>query len=65
MSFLVDFWIILSYLGNIEYHLVVIDLNYIYVDLFNIFSYYYLHKNSLITDYSFVLFYCYPINNNK
>jgi hypothetical protein len=29
MSFLVDLWIILFYLGNTEYYLVVTDLNYI------------------------------------
>jgi hypothetical protein len=29
MSFLVDLWIILFYLGNTKYYLVVTDLNYI------------------------------------
>jgi hypothetical protein len=29
ISFLVDFWIILFYLRNTEYYLVIIDFNYI------------------------------------
>jgi hypothetical protein len=65
MSFLVDLWIILFYLGNTEYHLVVINLNYIQANFFNMFSYYYLYKNSLILYYSLILFYCRPINNTK
>jgi hypothetical protein len=65
MSFLVDFWIILSYLGNIEYHLVAIDLNYIQADFFDISSYYYLYRNSLVLYYSFILFYYCLINNTK
>jgi hypothetical protein len=65
MSFLVDLWIILSYPGNTEYHLVVIDFNYVQADFFDIFSYCYLYKNSLILYYSFILFYYCPINNTK
>jgi hypothetical protein len=65
MSSLVDLWIILFYLRNIEYHLVIVDLNYVQVDLFDMFSYYYLYKNSFIPYYSLVLFYYYPINNIK
>jgi hypothetical protein len=65
MSFLVDFWIILFYPGNTKYYLVTIDLNYIQVDFFDISSYYYLYKNSLISYYSLILFYYYPINNTK
>jgi hypothetical protein len=65
ISFLVDFWIMLSYLGNTEYYLVVINLNYIQADFFDIFSYYYLYKNSFVLYYSFVLFYRCPINNIK
>jgi hypothetical protein len=65
MSFLVDLWIILSYPGNTEYHLVVTDLNHIQVDFFDVFSYYYLYRNSLILYYSFILFYYYLINNTK
>jgi hypothetical protein len=65
MSFLVDFWIMLSYLGNTEYHLVIIDFNYVQADFFDMFSYCYLYKNSLILYYSFVLFYRRPINNIK
>jgi hypothetical protein len=55
----------LFYLGDTEYHLVVIDLNYIQVDFFDIFSYCYLYKNSFISYYPFVLFYYYLINNTK
>jgi hypothetical protein len=55
----------LSYPGNTEYHLVVIDLDYVQANLFDMFSYYYLYKNSLMLYYSFVLFYRYPINNIK
>jgi hypothetical protein len=55
----------LFYLGNIKYYLVVINLNYIQANLFDMFSYYYLYKNSLILYYSLVLFYYYPINNIK
>jgi hypothetical protein len=65
MSFLVDLWIMLFYLRNTEYHLVVIDLNYIQVYFFDMSSYYYLYKNSLISYYSFILFYYRPINNIK
>jgi hypothetical protein len=65
MSLLVNLWIMLSYLGNTEYHLVVIDLNYIQADYLDMFSYYYPYRNSLISDYSLILFYYYPINNNK
>jgi hypothetical protein len=65
MSFLVDLWIMLSYLGNTKYHLVVIDFDYIQADLFDIFSYYYPHKNSLMLYYSLVLFYYCSINNIK
>jgi hypothetical protein len=65
MSFLVDLWIILSYLRNTEYYLVVINFNYIQTDFFKVFSYYYLYKNNLVLDYSLVLFYRRPINNNK
>jgi hypothetical protein len=65
ISFLVDLWIILFYLGNTEYYLVVTNLNYVQVDFFDIFSYYYLYRNSLILYYSFILFYYYPINNIK
>jgi hypothetical protein len=63
--FLVDLWIILSYLGNTEYHLVATDLNYIQADFFDISSYYYLYKNNLILYYSFILFYYRSINNTK
>jgi hypothetical protein len=55
----------LSYLGNTEYHLVVIDLNYIQADFLDMLSYYYLYKNSLMTYYSLILFYYCPINNTK
>jgi hypothetical protein len=55
----------LFYPGNTEYHLVAIDLNYIQADFFDISSYYYLYKNSLMLYYSFILFYYYPINNTK
>jgi hypothetical protein len=55
----------LFYLGNIEYYLVVIDLNYIQVDFFDMFSYCYLYRNSLMLYYSLVLFYRRPINNTK
>jgi hypothetical protein len=55
----------LFYPGNIKYHLVAADLNYIQADLFDIFSYYYPYKNNLMLYYSFVLFYYYPINNIK
>jgi hypothetical protein len=65
MSFLVDLWIILFYLGNTKYYLVAIDLNYIQADLFDMFSYYYLYRNSLISYYSLILFYYYSINNIK
>jgi hypothetical protein len=65
VCFLVDFWIMLSYLGNTEYHLVVTNLNYIQANLFDMPSYYYLHKNSFVLYYSLVLFYYYPINNTK
>jgi hypothetical protein len=65
MSFLIDLWIILFYLRNTEYYLVVANLNYIQADLFDVFSYCYSHKNSLMLYYSFVLFYCCPINNTK
>jgi hypothetical protein len=65
MSFLVDLWIILSYPGNTEYHLVITDLNYIQADFFDVSSYYYLYKNSLISYYSFILFYYRFINNIK
>jgi hypothetical protein len=65
MSFLVDLWIILFYLGNTEYYLVTINLNYIQVDFFDMFSYYYLYRNNLMLYYSLILFYYYPINNIK
>ena len=65
MSFLVDLWIILSYLRDTEYYLVAINLNYVQADFFDMFSYYYLYKNSLISYYSLILFYCRPINNTK
>jgi hypothetical protein len=65
MSFLVDLWIILFYPGNTEYYLVAIDLNYIQADFFDISSYYYLYRNSLMLYYSFILFYYRPINNTK
>jgi hypothetical protein len=65
MSLLVDLWIMLFYLGDIEYYLVATDPNYIQVDFFDIFYYYYLYKNGLMTYYSLVLFYYYPINNIK
>jgi hypothetical protein len=65
MSLLVDLWIILFYLGNIEYHLVAINFNYVQADFFDIFSYCYPYKNSLILYYSFILFYYRPINNIK
>jgi hypothetical protein len=65
MSFLVNLWIILFYLGNTEYHLVATNPNYIQANLLDMFSYYYLYRNSLISYYSFVLFYYYPINNTK
>jgi hypothetical protein len=55
----------LSYLGNTEYHLVAIDFNYIQADFFDIFSYYYPYKDSLMSYYSFILFYYCPINNTK
>jgi hypothetical protein len=55
----------LFYLGNTEYHLVVIDLNHIQVDFFDMFSYFYLYRNSLMSYYSLILFYCRPINNTK
>jgi hypothetical protein len=55
----------LSYPGNTKYYLVTIDFNYIQVDFFDIFSYYYLYKNSLMLYYSFILFYYCPINNIK
>jgi hypothetical protein len=63
INFLVNLWIILFYLGNTKYHLVVIDLNYIQTDFLNMFSYCYLYKNSFISYYSFVLFYYCLINN--
>jgi hypothetical protein len=44
---------------------VVSDSNYIQANFFDIFSYYYLHKNNLVLDYSLVLFYRRPINNTK
>jgi hypothetical protein len=65
ISFLVDLWIILSYLRNTEYYLIAIDLNYIQADFFDMSSYCYLYKNSLISYYSLILFYYYPINNIK
>jgi hypothetical protein len=65
ISFLIDLWIILFYLGDTEYYLVAIDFNYIQVDFFDIFSYYYLYKNSFMLYYSFVLFYRRSINNTK
>jgi hypothetical protein len=65
MSFLIDLWIILSYPGNTKYYLVAIDLNYIQVDFFDMSSYYYPYRNSLMSYYSFILFYCRPINNTK
>jgi hypothetical protein len=55
----------LFYLGNTEYYLVVINLNYIQADFFNVSSYCYLYKNSFVLYYSFVLFYRRPINNIK
>jgi hypothetical protein len=55
----------LFYLGDTEYHLVAIDFNYVQADFFDMFSYYYLYKNSFILYYSFVLFYRYLINNIK
>jgi hypothetical protein len=55
----------LFYLGDTEYHLVVTDLNYIQADLFGVFSCCYPYRNSLISYYSLVLFYYYPINNIK
>jgi hypothetical protein len=48
INFLVDLWIILFYLGNTEYYLVAIDLNYIQADFFDISSYCYLYRNSFI-----------------
>jgi hypothetical protein len=65
MSFLIDLWIILSYLGYTEYYLVAIDFDYIQVNFFDIFSYYYLYRNSFILYYSLILFYYRPINNTK
>jgi hypothetical protein len=65
MSFLVNLWIILSYLRNTEYHLMVTDPNYIQADFFDIFFYFYPYKNSLMFDYPLVLFYRRPINNTK
>jgi hypothetical protein len=65
MSSLIDLWIILSYLGNTKYYLVIVDLDYVQVDFFDIFSYCYLYRNSLILYYSLVLFYRCPINNTK
>jgi hypothetical protein len=55
----------LFYPGNTEYYLVVIDLNYVQADFFNIFSYYYSRRDSLVLYYFFVLFYYRPINNIK
>jgi hypothetical protein len=55
----------LSYPGDIKYYLVVADLNYVQADLFDVSSYYYLHRNSLVSYYSFILFYRRPINNIK
>jgi hypothetical protein len=55
----------LFYPGNTEYYLVVIDFNYVQADFFDMFSYYYLYKNNLISYYSFILFYYYSINNIK
>jgi hypothetical protein len=65
MSSLINLWIILFYPGNTENYLVVIDFNYIQTDFFSVLSYYYLYRDSLVPDYSFVLFYCRPINNSK
>jgi hypothetical protein len=58
MGFLVDLWIILFYLENTEYHLMVADLNYIQVNLLDIFPYYYLHK---IVLYYIIPLYCFII----
>jgi hypothetical protein len=41
------------------------DFNYIQANFFDIFSYFYSYRNSLISNYFFVLFNCYPINNTK
>jgi hypothetical protein len=65
ISFLVDLWIILFYLGNTENYLVVIDLDYIQIDLLGVLFYCYLYRDSLVMDYSFILFYYCFINNNK
>jgi hypothetical protein len=55
----------LFYPGNTKYHLVVINLNYIQADFFDISSYCYPYKDSLVLYYSFILFYRYFINNIK
>jgi hypothetical protein len=55
----------LFYLGDTKYYLVATNSNYVQVDFFDIFSYYYPYKDSFISYYSLVLFYCCPINNTK
>jgi hypothetical protein len=55
----------LFYPRNTENNLVISDLYYIWVNFFRMFSDCYSYKNNLVLDYFFVMFDCYPIDNNK